>query len=336
MIAKWSNIDIAETIDPENLFFLDTETTGLSRGTGTLIFLIGLGFYRKQNFHLVQLILPDPALEPALLAVFDRYIYPYQYVVSFNGKAFDVPILETRHVLHRLPSPFEGKEQIDLLQLARKLWRNRLPSRRLGELENQILCLTRGKEEVPGWLVPELYKEYLATGDARPLSGVFYHNAIDVVSMAGLYVHSTDLLNTPTHTSSELDLVAIGNIYEEMGELSDAEEVYKQCLTANLPDGLYKQTVKRFAQIYKKDGKWEQAVQLWQLLEHNDIEACVEIAKYYEHQTREYLNAILWTQRAIEIAKKDSFLQLELADLNHRYSRLQFKNQKAGKNDRNE
>ncbi len=333
LIARWANLDPIETIDPESLLFLDTETTGLSQGTGTFVFLIGLGYYENHNFHLIQLILQDPALEPALLAVFDRYVHPYQYIVSFNGKSFDVPLLETRHVLQRIPSPFENKGQIDLLHLARKLWRNRLPSRRLGDLENQILCLTRGKEEVPGWLVPELYKEYLSTGDARPLSGVFYHNAIDVVSMAGLYVYVTDILNTPSSSSSDLDLVAIGNIFEEMGEVITAEQIYEQCLSKDLPDNIFVQTVKRFALINKKSEKWDQAIRLWQLIGQNDVEACIELAKYYEHQVRDYSNAIDWTQMAIEIVNRNAMILYDLDELSHRYSRLKTKKQRMVTND---
>jgi len=194
-IAKWANIDAFEGSGAGSLLFLDTETSGISRAAGTFVFLVGLGFLKPDGFHILQIIMSDPHLEAALLAALARFTEGFRTVVTYNGKSFDIPLLENRHILHRIPSPFENLSHIDLLHLARKLWRNRLASRRLGDLEQSILQLRRGKEEVPGWLVPEIYKEYLHTGDARPLTGVFYHNAVDVLSLAALFIYIARVLN---------------------------------------------------------------------------------------------------------------------------------------------
>jgi uncharacterized protein len=232
IIAKWANLDAALAADKESLLFIDTETSGISRGSGTFAFMVGLGFYRADGFHLRQLIMPDPYLEPALLAVLARYTEGCRYIVSYNGKSFDIPLLENRHILHRMPSPFADKQHIDLLHMARKLWRNRLTSRRLGDLENHILSFARTNDDIPGWLVPEIYKEYLNTGDARPLSGVVYHNAVDILSLAGVFVHVSSLLSQPAAKNQiDLDLVAIGNIFEDMGSYEAAKKIYQECLT---------------------------------------------------------------------------------------------------------
>ena len=179
-IAEWAgNQQIADD-DPESLVFLDTETSGLAGGTGTFAFLVGVGRYTPGGFHLAQFFMRDPIEEPALLLALEEFLAPCRTVVSFNGKAFDVPLLDTRYILQGWKSPFKDFSHIDLLHLARRLWRDRLPSRTLANLEVQILHANRTDEEIPGWMIPQIYFDYLRDGDARPLLRVFYHNAMDV------------------------------------------------------------------------------------------------------------------------------------------------------------
>jgi uncharacterized protein YprB with RNaseH-like and TPR domain len=329
-IARWAGLTAGDNAKRESLLFLDTETSGLTRGTGTFAFLIGLGYFNKAGFCVKQLIMQDPYLEPALLAVLTRIADSFEYVVTYNGKSFDLPLLENRHLLHKISSPFKNVKHIDLLHLARKLWRNRLQSRRLGDLETHILSFERTNEDIPGWLVPEIYEDYINTGDARPLTGVFYHNVIDILSLAGVFVYVSDLLNDPSaHNTIELDQVAIGNIFEDMGSIESAKEIYQQCLDRDLPEQILIQTINRFAAIFKKAGDWENAEALWKMAASNDIDACIELAKYYEHQKKEYLTAIEWTQHAIHIYTKGNKYQfLVLGELEHRLNRLTSKQEK--------
>jgi uncharacterized protein YprB with RNaseH-like and TPR domain len=331
-ISRWAGLSADDNAGRESLLFLDTETSGLTRGTGTFAFLIGLGYFNKDGFCVKQLIMQDPYLEPALLAVLTRVADHFEYVVTYNGKSFDLPLLENRHLMHRIPSPFKNTKHIDLLHLARKLWRNRLQSRRLGDLETHILSFERTNEDIPGWLVPEIYKDYINTGDARPLTGVFYHNIIDILSLAGVFVYVSDLLNDPsTHNTIELDQVAIGNIFEDMGSIESAKEIYQQCLDRELPNDILIQTIKRFAAIFKKAGDWQNAEALWKTAAPSDVDACVELAKYYEHQRKEYHTAIEWTEHAIDICMKDKRNQLlVLEELEHRLKRLLSKQENKG------
>ncbi|MCE5207049.1 MAG: ribonuclease H-like domain-containing protein [Chloroflexi bacterium] len=324
-IANWANIESNGKTDPQKLLFLDTETSGLSSAAGTFAFLIGLGFLKDDGFHILQIIMPSPHQEPALLAVFGRLAVDYETIVTFNGKSFDIPLLEHRHILYRIPTPFDRLQHIDLLHLARKLWRNRLSSRRLSDLEQSILHFRRAKEEVPGWLVPEIYKDYLHTGDARPLSGVFYHNAVDVLSLAGIFTHIANILNQPfTHEMDERDLAAVGNIFEDMGSFESAKMIYQKCMHVELPVEIYYRTLRRLAGIYKKELQWDQAVSVWQRLAENDIGSCIELAKYYEHVTRSYPEAINYTRKAFELYRNRdrTWLEYNEDDLKIRYDRL--------------
>jgi hypothetical protein len=312
VLSEWSGRIAADPPELERIVFLDTETSGLAGGTGTFAFLIGLGFWAEEGFRLMQIFLKEPADEPALLAFLDQLLTRFETVVTYNGKTFDIPLLNARHVLNAFQPPFSGFHHIDLLAFARRIWKNRLPSRSLGTVENEILGVTRGQEEIPGWMVPDIYFEYLKTGDARPLSGVFYHNRMDILSLAGLFKFGARLLHAPlSHIAEEgLDLIAVARLYEELGIISEALQLYEHSLSLGLPRPFFIQTIYRYAHIAKKQGDWERAVYLWEKAAYQDeIDACIEIAKYHEHVNRDMDNALNWTIRAFDILQRASLPQ---------------------------
>ena len=327
LIAQWGKTNRLPEINPQNILFLDTETSGLAGGTGTFAFLIGLGYQTLDGFRLIQLFLREPGQEPALLAALARIIAPFEAVVTFNGKSFDIPLLKTRHILNGIPSPFLGIEHIDMLPLARRIWRNRLPSRALGDLETAILEVARAQEEVPGWLVPQIYFDYLHTGDARPLAGVFYHNSMDILSLAGLFNYVADLLNNPLNNDIDsLDMIAIARLYEELGYFELAVTFYEHSLAQGMPEPFFIQTLQRFSMLYRRRGEWDAAVRLWEkAVEHDQVSACIELAKYYEHQRKDNPEAVRWTKAAVNLVEKNRRFpdrQTTLQELEKRLSRL--------------
>jgi tetratricopeptide (TPR) repeat protein len=215
------------------------------------------------------------------------------------------------------------------LPLARRLWRDRLPSRTLGEVERQILGLGRTQEEVPGYLVPQMYIDYLKTGDARPLAGVFYHNAMDVLSLAGLFTHTAALLDDP-HGFGELpglDLVALARLFEELEHYEDAVALYELGLGRDIPEEHFWKTVMRYALLYKRRGEWEKAVALWEkAAEHGDPFACIELAKYYEHRIGDYEKALSTTiivMERIELLGGSEYqIKVLVEETKHRVERL--------------
>ncbi len=331
-IAEWVGNDKIASQDPESLVFLDTETSGLAGGTGTFAFLVGVGRYTPAGFHLAQYFMRDPLEEPALLLALENFLAACQTVVSFNGKAFDVPLLDTRYTMQGWKSPFKELLQVDLLHLARRLWRDRLPSRTLANLEVQILHASRTDEEIPGWMIPEIYFEYLRDGDARPLQRVFYHNAMDVVSLAALLNHTSALLENPfmQPRSEFIELAAVARLMEDLGHLERAEVLYETCLKAELPDEVYDDALMRLALMHKRSSNYLAAIPLWeQAAARRRIYAYEELAKYYEHRAEDLEKALRWTLAALEQLESLDLSNSEniqwKAEFKHRLERLQRK-----------
>lgn len=301
ILAAWRNHPDLINIPINRILYLDTETSGLAGGTGTFAFMIGIGYIDEQGFHNYQLFLRHPAEERALLATLTKFIEGFDVVVTFNGASFDIPLLNTRHTMNSIQSPFPERILIDMLPLARRLWKNRLPSRRLGNLEVEILGMGRTEDEVPGWLVPELYHDYILSGDARPLAGVFYHNEMDIRSLAALFLHCADLLANPMNYAADegLDLIAIGRLFEELGRTDRALELYESAINVGLPEDFYIQTLLRYAEVYRKRGEFKKASTLWlRAADLGNVDACIHLSKHFEHHEKELHQAYHWAEQA--------------------------------------
>lgn len=286
----------------KNMIFLDTETTGLSGGTGTLAFLVGMARFDDEGLKLTQFLVEDPSEEPAMLLEFSNQTADIDVVVTFNGKSFDMPLLRSRYVLNRLPIPFGEWGHLDLLHLSRRIWRQRLASRSLKDLEQEILHIPRSEDEVPGWMIPEIYFDYLRSGDATQIANVVYHNAMDIVSLAALYFAITQMLDEDLFSNKlhSWDVFAIGQLYEDIGEVTKAISIYEHCLGISEIDPNKKIEINtKLAKLYKRSGNWDKAAALWEINGNNgDVEACIELAKYYEHTLRDVPNAFVWTHLA--------------------------------------
>jgi uncharacterized protein YprB with RNaseH-like and TPR domain len=172
-------------VHPTKWAFLDTETTGLAGGTGTYAFLIGVGSIDASGFRLRQFFMRDYGEEASLLHRLSEYLAPFDVLITYNGKAYDQPLLETRFRMVRSRHPFDRMEHLDLLFGARRLWKLRLDSCRLVDLENRILGVER-QGDLPGEMIPYIYFEFLRTQHAFRLVPIFHHNAIDILSLACL------------------------------------------------------------------------------------------------------------------------------------------------------
>jgi tetratricopeptide (TPR) repeat protein len=263
----------------------------------------------------------DPSQETALLAALDRWLAQFDVIVTFNGKTFDVPLLNTRYTLNGLAAPFTTFEHVDVLHIARKLWRDRLPSRALGDLEKEIVGFYRTADEVPGWMIPQLYFDYLRSGDARPLAGVFYHNAIDILSLAALFGHIGLMLKDPSNQASTygLDLASIARLYEEMDWIEQAAQLYEKSLAlGDLPEPFFFKTIERYALLRRRQGEWAKAIRLWkQAADHGQFAACIELSKYYEHRERNYTEALHWAKKAYENLDSDHLFGYGTKTLEH-------------------
>ena len=324
-IADAGKVSDIKGEDISKLLFLDTETTGLAGGTGTLAFLVGVGFFNEDGFLLKQFILQDPSQEPAMLLEISNLVEQFTGLVTFNGKAFDIPLLSTRYVMNRFPSPFGSLAHLDLLFLARKLWKNRLQSRALQDLEQEILNIPRTKDEVPGWMIPQIYFDYLHSGDASPLRGVIYHNGMDILSLAALFIHVSHSFDDIASVDQfdPVDYFSFGQLFHDLGILDIAEKIFSECINQNLLNCELRMTLfHRLGNLYKRTGNYEMALQVWQQAAHEeDIDSLIELAKYFEHNQKECETALFWTENAVSILMKKGYHSYQVKQLGKELSK---------------
>jgi hypothetical protein len=290
--------------DASRLLFLDTETTGLAGGTGTCAFLIGIGNVEGMKFVVRQFFLRDYPEEKAMLEALAEALEPCQGIVTFNGKTFDVPLLETRYALARMKSPLERLIHFDALHPARRLWKLRLESCKLTDLEEAILGISR-EGDVPGSEIPAIYFDYLRTGDARGLQPVFYHNALDVVTLAAITVELARALGDggAEALGSPLDLFSLSRILGTAGSQEKSISTCRQALAAGLPQQVESLALKHLAAEFKRKRQHESAVELWLELSRRElplaVEALEELAIHYEHHLRDLRQALEFTLAAL-------------------------------------
>ncbi len=333
VIAAWAKTPRLPGLPLERFAFIDTETTGLSGGAGIYTFLIGVGRFEGDEFHLAQFFMRDPAEEAGQLAALEAFLAPCEAIVSYNGKSFDMPHLKTRYSAHGWQAPLQNAAHVDLLHLARRIWQERLPSRTLGEIEFHILGLERAEEDIPGWQIPDLFFEYLRTKNAQPLKSVFYHNDMDVVSMAALLNRTAAMLAHPLGDSVQhpLEMLPIGKLFADLGKFAQAASVYERALAQeDIPVEAYWKGVKRLSLVHKKQGNLARAIHLWEEAARNgQIYANVELAKIHEHKNKDLAEALHWTLEAIENVQDSRYPQHQRAEwlpkLQHRLKRLKRK-----------
>jgi len=287
--------------DLRRVVFLDTETTGLSGGAGTMAFLVGLGFFEGDRFRLLQAFLRDPGDEPAMVHLLEGLLSGFGALVTFNGRGFDVPVLETRFVLARRPFPLATIPHLDLLPPSRRLWRLSLGSCALGRLERHVLGVVRDQVDIPSGVVPRVYRDYLRTGDAREVVRVLYHNRVDVLSMVVLAARLGLAFSAPWEAGlGGVELYALARWYREVG--GEAERALRAALARGLPLGLRQRCLRDLALLLKREGRRAEAVEWWQQLAVEDpggVLAPVELAKTFEWHIARPILAAAWTEVAL-------------------------------------
>lgn len=304
-LAQWARLERFELADYDDFVFIDTETTGLSGGTGTMAFMVGAARFVAGDLVLEQFFLQNPAEEGALLTALSNFCGEIKAIVSYNGKAFDLPILNTRFVLNGMSSPFEGLPHFDLLPITRRVWKARLDQCNLGNIEHHILGLDRDPDEVPGYLVPEIYMDYLHSADATPLKGIFKHNENDVVSLAALFSTLNDLLEDPLGQTEAYasDHVSIGRLMGSLGDEEMAIKLYESGNALGGENAVQSMALLRLADIHRHRRNWSSAVPLWEeAASRNSVFALIELAKYYEHREKAYSLALDKTLKAIALS----------------------------------
>jgi uncharacterized protein YprB with RNaseH-like and TPR domain len=308
---------------PRRWAFLDTETTGLAGGAGTCAFLVGVGALEETGFRVRLFFMRDYDEEPAMLEGLAEFLAGFDLLVTYNGKTFDAPLLETRYRLARRPFPLERLPHLDLLFAARRLWRLRLETCRLIELESQILGVER-EGDLPGEMIPYYYFEYLRTRQAFRLVPLFHHNVTDILSLAALTAVVLPAFAAPAEAKLRHGQDTLGLARWLRQKADDVEEVlalYHRALDQGLPDQHLFAALWEISLMEKKKRQHHRAVEVWTELAgvKNPFRcrAWEELAKYYEHVERNYRRALEMTDAALAIEK--------LPELEHRRQRLERK-----------
>ncbi len=290
--------------DPSKWLFLDTETTGLAGGTGTYAFLIGLAWWDAGALQVEQFFMRDFGEEHAILHEVAARIAERPVLVTFNGKAFDWPLLENRFTMTRSIAVPRLAAHLDLLHPARALWKLRLGSVRLVELERQVLDAARlgwhRQDDVLAALIPQHYFDYLRGGPAEPLAAVVRHNQMDLRGLAALVGKIDALLASDEERDVEsLDLFGLSRYLQRRGESQRAHSACTQAIDLGLPKEYDQQARRELAQLAKRRGEHDKAAALWHELvkdERNGAHACEQLTVYYERRRRDL-------ERALEFAK---------------------------------
>ncbi len=256
----------------------DTETSGLSNGSGSFIFMLGLGYFEDENYIVDQLILPDLSAETAFLRQTELIFSRFPVLLSYNGKSFDIPMLQSRLRFHLMPDFTKSIAHCDLLKLTRRYWKPALGAVNLSNIEHYVLKLQRGDEEVPGYLAPELYRDFLRDGDASHISGVAYHNQIDVVSLSAFLLYLNDLV---IHAESDPALWKVNNV-SETALMKYNLPFFSGKIIASINDFSRKEK-KALASKLQKAGEKEKAADILQdLAENGDFEAAEKLMKLFQ------------------------------------------------------
>ena len=329
-ILIWlSNDQAFENLDLSTALFIDLETTGLSGGAGVVPFNIGMGYYRDDKFMVAQYFLGDLAEEEIMIKELGQFFSEnnFQSVVTYNGKNFDLPILETRFILYRKPFLLGKLPHLDFLYPARMLWKHKYENCRLFHLAREEIGADRS-EDIASAEIPMIYFRYLETGDFELVEPILYHNREDILSLLGIVIAGALIFSEDKEKfmADAMDFYGAGRVMEKRGAVEKSAYFFQRALKTGLPEEISLQAKKKVSYYFKKSENWGKAVSLWQeiaSLENPSMQQLYsirELAMYHEHKQKKY-------EEAKEITEEGLVLSLNFSpfyekDFSHRLERL--------------
>jgi len=309
-----------------NLLFIDTETTGLMGGTGTVSFLIGAGYFTAGDFVIEQYLMRDYDEEAAMLQDFKEIMGNHNIIVSFNGKSFDLPLIKTRLIMNRFDRP-NYDFHLDLLHSARRLW-SFLDSCSLKSLERNILNFER-IDDVPGHLIPGLYFEFLENKNLELLAPVLEHNIYDILSLVTLFTHLKEIHLDNVDNLDSNELFHLGRIKEKEKNYHDCIDYLEASVENSEESTLKYRALKKLSWQYKRIDRYDKAAEIWKEMidqKKQGIFPYVEMAKYLEHKKKNFKEALNYTNQAIEMLNERRIIinnfDKKIKNLEHRKERL--------------
>lgn len=301
-LAAAAQIGRAAGPEGERLAWLDTETTGLAGGTGTYVFLVGIGAVEDGDFALTQYFLRDLGGEAKMLEALAAHLARFDALVTFNGTRFDLPLLQTRFLLSRLRPAFEATPHLDMMTLARRLWHRRLGGYSMALLEQMVLRVDRFVD-APGWMIPSLYVQYLHSGDLDVVEPVFAHNASDLLSLLSLHGLAGEMLTQPERTTVVVDWAGLGRLLDTRGRADAAAECYRTALVDEWEPAARRRTVTALARYYRRSGRSRELLELWEAEAKRPVlprwQILERLAMVWEWELRSPARALEYTNQAL-------------------------------------
>ena len=324
-----------EGLDLGSAVFLDLETTGLAGGTGTVPFLVGLGYYRDDRFKVSQFFLSEMAEEGRFVSEVAQFFKDMEFksVVTYNGKAFDVPLLETRFALHRTPFPIRELPHLDFLFSARQLWKHKYDSCRLFNLAQEVVQAERA-EDIPGAEIPLRYFQYIRSGDFSLIEPVLYHNQEDILSLLGVVVAGAVLVDRTRRPAERgateaMDLYGVARLFESAGDAAQAAALLELALEGQLSAHASQTAKMKLSHHFKRSREWDKAVALWREMSAGEEAFSLrELSMYYEHKTKDFEEAMRAAEEGLAVSMGRS--AGERRDFERRIERLKGKIRRHG------
>ena len=321
--------------DIRKAVFLDTETTGLSGGAGTVAFLVGYGFWQNHSFVVRQLLMPDYSAEPELLEILSEELSGFETVVHFNGRRFDMPLLSQRYIMKRMNDGIAHLEQLDLLYPARNTWKLRLGCCRLSYLESHIFGMPE-RDDIPGAEIPGRYFESVRSGDLSGLQDVIEHNRQDIRTLGILLSELNRIFSNPESLGEVTDLYSLGKTFERQGEYKCARGLYLKAsrprpihTASDLRDEKYAgEANKRLYALYRRMSDYEKCEQtLLCMVRRGQLGSYphLELAKLYEHHLKDFASALRQCEWLTDHGGEDTLA------LEKRKARIRNKAQSSGR-----
>ncbi len=291
--GSWPTLGLlAPAASGGRVLFIDLETTGLSGGAGTYAFLVGCAWFDGAGFRVRQFLLTEYAAERGLLEALRETAGGAAAVATYNGKTFDLPVLDTRCLLHRMATPFDGVPHVDMLHPARQLWKSE--EARLAAVEASVLGHVRDGD-VPGFEIPSRYFQYVRSGDPRPLAAVLEHNRLDLLSLAMLTARLAQLLEQGADgAGTAREALGLGRLYRRGGRLVEARACFARAADMNGDPSIRADALRGYAALCRRARQHDAAADAWrQLLElpacpaHVGREAREALAVHSEHRLRD-------------------------------------------------
>ena len=332
VLACLSKDDAFRDLDLSTALFIDLETTGLSGGTGTIPFNIGLGYYKDEKFWVVQYFLGDLSEEERMIQEMAQFFSDmnFQSLVTYNGKNFDIPLLETRFILYRQPFPLSDLPHLDFMYPARNLWKHKYDNCRLSYLAREVVQTGR-IEDIPSAEIPWRYFRYLQTGNYDLIEPILYHNQEDILSLLGVVIAGASIFIEEGEDclADAMDLFGAGNIMEKIGDTEKSVQFLQRALDGNLSDDVTAMAKMKLSYYFKRNEQWDKAVAIWrEMTSKEDIRAghlfsFRELAMYLEHKEKNYEEAIRIAEEGYVLSRGSSAYYER--DFEHRRIRLKEK-----------